>query len=67
MMSNCFALQAGLHVVPFPDCYVPMPQPKEEESEPVPQRKQWSEVQKTMDQQFKAEYAAMLAREIGQE
>ncbi len=42
-----------------------MPQPKEEEGEPVVQRKQWRDTLQGYEQQFKAEYAAMLDLELG--
>ncbi len=66
MIANAEALRTGSPIVPFPDVYVPMPEPEGEPFKPEPRRRQARDVVNESDAQFRAEYAAMLDKEIEQ-
>jgi len=68
MVANCESVRSGSPVVPFPDVYVPMPEPvrTEEEGTPEPRKRRAGEVVKEMEREFAEAYGASLDRELAQ-
>lgn len=68
MVANCESVRSGSPIVPFPDVYVPMPEPvrSEEDEVPEPRKRRASEVVKEMEREFAEAYGASLDRELAQ-
>ncbi len=66
MVSNCEAIRSGSPVVPFPDVYVPMPEPARdgEDVAPEPRKRRASELVREMENEFAQEYGRQLDREL---
>ncbi len=67
MVANCEAIRSGSTVVPFPDVYVPMPEParSDEGVAPEPRKRRADALVREMEREFASEYAAQLDRELG--
>lgn len=62
MICNCEAVRSGSPIVPFPDVYVPMPEPprNEEQEPPEPRKRRADEAVRDARREFVWEYAEMV-------
>ncbi len=68
MVANCEAIRSGSPIVPFPDVYVPMPEPPSsgEAELPAPRKRHAHDVVRDMEREFREEYGAQLDRELSE-